>query len=213
MTAPSSSTGSGPVYGKLAIVRGKTRQPLRPINAHPYLIGSGAVCALQLGDDQIPMVHCVLRTVEGQWQVTALHPQPEVKLNGKVVQQSILNIGDRLDLGKIELEIRDLRIPESSQEPQVLRFSQDVSQVEQVELDLLQDLLAESVAEVQELEGTTTDSEEVDASQVEAFLAALTQYSEDHEAEMSAGELSETLEQMLEWINSTDQPQQKRKSA
>ena len=85
-------------------VRGSTRdgQVVR-LQSPKCTIGSGANCTLRLRADNVGPVHCLIlrgpsRTVVRRWS-------PDTRLNGRNFTESVLQAGDCLSIGAIDLEV------------------------------------------------------------------------------------------------------------
>jgi len=91
-------------------VRGSTRdgQVVR-LQSTKCTIGSGLHCTLRLRADNVGAVHCLIlrgphRTVVRRWS-------PDTRLNGRNFIESVLQAGDCLSIGAIELEVVETAQP------------------------------------------------------------------------------------------------------
>ena len=87
----------------LEVSRGRTRFPQRPVTGPRFLIGSAITCDLRLGGADIPAIHSLIVHSDEGYELETLVGDPELKVNGEVVQQAWLRDGDRIEIGSIEL--------------------------------------------------------------------------------------------------------------
>jgi len=90
----------------LEITRGRTRFPLRPVAAERFLIGAAVTCDLRLGGPLMPALHSIIHTADGCSELDAISAVPALKINGKTVDHALLNDGDRIEIGDVELTAR-----------------------------------------------------------------------------------------------------------
>jgi hypothetical protein len=93
----------------LEIVRGQARQRLRPVAATAFLIGAANDCDLVLGDHRFADVHSYLFRRPGQVTLRRLGFEPELSVNGQVVDFVSLADGDRIRTGPFEFRIHITR--------------------------------------------------------------------------------------------------------
>jgi len=93
----------------LEIVRGQARQRLRPVAASAFLIGAANDCDLVLGDHRFADVHSYLFRRPGQVTLRRLGFEPELSVNGQVVDFVALSDGDRIRTGPFEFRIHITR--------------------------------------------------------------------------------------------------------
>src|SRR5271166_6292830 len=88
-------------------VRGTTRDgQIVRLRSPKCTIGSGPNCTLRLRADQVGAVHCLIlrgpdRTVVRRWS-------PDTRLNGRSFSESVLQAGDCLSVGAINLEVVEI---------------------------------------------------------------------------------------------------------
>ena len=86
----------------LEIRRGKTNFPLRPISGDRFLIGAGSHCHLQLGGDDVPMLHSLL-VIEGRKaSLEAVVSEPPLLVNGEARRIVELSDEDTVMIGDFE---------------------------------------------------------------------------------------------------------------
>ena len=90
----------------LEITRGRTRFPLRPVAGERFLIGAAVTCDLRLGGPLMPALHSIIHTADGCSELDAISAVPALKINGKMVDHALLNDGDRIEIGDVELTAR-----------------------------------------------------------------------------------------------------------
>ena len=77
-----------------------------------YVIGSSDDCDVILRDPSVEPLHCGVILEKGAVLVWDLGAQSGVKLNGNLITQDILKVGDTMTLGNLELRVRfQLRRP------------------------------------------------------------------------------------------------------
>src|SRR5271157_4529979 len=91
-------------------VRGSTRdgQVLR-LQSPKCTIGSGPNCTLRLRADNIGVVHCLI--LRGPSQTLVQRWSPDTRLNGRNFSESVLQAGDCLSVGAIDLEVVETAQP------------------------------------------------------------------------------------------------------
>ena len=101
---PSSSIMPSPPGFLVLRVQGSARDgQLVRLQSPKCTIGSGPNCTLRLRADNIGAVHCLIlrgpsRTLVRRWL-------PDTRLNGRNFSESVLQAGDRLSIGAIDLEV------------------------------------------------------------------------------------------------------------
>ena len=101
---PSSSIMPSPPGFLVLRVQGSARDgQLVRLQSPKCTIGSGPNCTLRLRADNIGAVHCLIlrgpsRTLVRRWS-------PDTRLNGRNFSESVLQAGDRLSIGAIDLEV------------------------------------------------------------------------------------------------------------
>lgn len=93
----------------LEIVRGQARQRLRQVSAAAFLIGAANDCDLVLGDHRFAEVHSYLFRRPGQVTLRRIGFEPELSVNGQVVDFVSLADGDRIRTGPFEFRIHITR--------------------------------------------------------------------------------------------------------
>jgi predicted component of type VI protein secretion system len=89
----------------LEVRRGRTRAPRRVIRTRRFLIGAGSNCQLQLGGDDVPILHSILLVDDDGAQIDTVVPSPELFVNGVPQRSAQLRDGDLLTIGKFELAV------------------------------------------------------------------------------------------------------------
>jgi hypothetical protein len=87
----------------LRITLGATRFPVRPVLKDRFTLGSGAACDLRLGAE-FPKLFAVIVVAAPEVLLEQLAPSPALCVNGQPTQSAVLETGDRIRLGGIELE-------------------------------------------------------------------------------------------------------------
>ena len=99
----------------LEIQHGKTGYPSRPIESERFLIGAGSICDLQLGSDDIPLLHTAIIQEESQLIAESFVSYPKLIVNGEITRSMPLQDGDMLEIGPFKFK---LSIPPAWQEMQ-----------------------------------------------------------------------------------------------
>lgn len=102
--APDNS-GSASSDPWLEIRRGRTRAPRREIRGRRFLIGAGSNCQLQLGGDDMPILHSILLIEEDGAHIDAVIPSPQLLVNGRPQRSVDLHDGDVFTIGKFEFQV------------------------------------------------------------------------------------------------------------
>ena len=89
----------------LEVRRGQTRAPRRIVRTRRFLIGAGSNCQLQLGGDDVPILHSILLVDEDGAQIDTVVPSPELFVNGIPRRAAQLRDGDVLTIGKFEFAV------------------------------------------------------------------------------------------------------------
>jgi hypothetical protein len=103
------------------ILRGRTRFPRRPVRGDRFLIGGGSQCDLQLGGDDVPMLHSLIVVEGAEATIEAVSPTPVLLLNGEPARTATLRHGDRVEVGKVAFQfhhdvVRTVTTPAITQE-------------------------------------------------------------------------------------------------
>ena len=89
------------------------------LDALPVTIGRGTEANLQVHDTWASRVHCCLFEQEGQLFVRDLCSSNGTRINGRVIEESVVQSGDQLTVGITTLKVSYLRLPRRSREPEV----------------------------------------------------------------------------------------------
>ncbi len=87
----------------LEVCRGITRFPNRPVLSERFLIGAADECHLRLGGESMPALHSILLCQDTAVHLEALAQSPELRVNGAVVADALLNDGDTIEIGPFAL--------------------------------------------------------------------------------------------------------------
>jgi pSer/pThr/pTyr-binding forkhead associated (FHA) protein len=84
------------------------------LDERPRTLGRGSDCDLRWEDSALSRRHCRIRWEDGVYVLEDLDSSNGTYINGAVVRRAILRLGDRIQLGGLELEFtppaaRDLR--------------------------------------------------------------------------------------------------------
>jgi predicted component of type VI protein secretion system len=89
----------------LEIRRGRTRARRRPVRSRRFLIGAGSNCQLQLGGEEIPILHSILLINEDGAHIDAVVSTPELLVNGVPQRAADLHDGDVFSIGRFEFAV------------------------------------------------------------------------------------------------------------
>lgn len=135
----------------LKVLLGGTRFPVRPVRKDRFTIGSGDRCDLRLGGDS-PRLHSVLVVTPTEVLLEQIASSPALVVNGVAQSSAVLNSGDRIRIGGVELEAE---IPQASKlrfpPPLIGRVDEAVSAKDRSEIDVAS-LSAEQLLDLFELE-------------------------------------------------------------
>ncbi len=95
----------------LEVRRGLTRARRRPVRSRRFLIGAGSNCQLQLGGEEIPILHSILLIDEDGAHIDSLVSTPELLVNGVPQRAADLQDGDVFSIGRFEFAVN---VPEGT---------------------------------------------------------------------------------------------------
>jgi pSer/pThr/pTyr-binding forkhead associated (FHA) protein len=90
---------------QLQIRRGQARNLVRQVRSAVYLIGTARDCDLVLADPQFPQAFAYLFTNESGVTIRRLGAGPELTVNGRAIEASRLDSGDRIRTGPFEFGV------------------------------------------------------------------------------------------------------------
>ncbi|MFN0053566.1 MAG: FHA domain-containing protein [Planctomycetales bacterium] len=90
----------------LEVTRGQTRFRRRPVTNPRFLIGSGATCDLRLGGEAMPALHSLITVTGQEVHLEAIAATPQLIVNGAPIQDILLQDGDVIEIGEVELLAR-----------------------------------------------------------------------------------------------------------
>lgn len=121
----------------LEVRRGRTRAPRRPVRSRRFLIGAGSNCQLQLGGEEIPILHSILLVDDEGAHIDAVVSTPELLVNGVPQRAADLRDGDVFSIGRFEFAVN---VPD--------QFAASQAAVDELPLDDAADVEAMSAAEL-----------------------------------------------------------------
>ncbi|MDA1015346.1 MAG: FHA domain-containing protein [Planctomycetota bacterium] len=89
----------------LAIARGRTQSPNRPVRASRFLIGSADNCHLRLGGGEIPPEHSLILVRPDGPIIEQLADAPPLLVNGRSVEEHALSHDDLIQIGRFQLDV------------------------------------------------------------------------------------------------------------
>ncbi len=104
---------------RLACVDAVPTMTEQRLDALPVTIGRGTEADLQVHDTWASRVHCCLFEEAGQLFVRDLCSSNGTRINGRVIEKSVVQSGDQLTIGITTLKVSYLRLPRRSREPAV----------------------------------------------------------------------------------------------
>lgn len=108
-TASTSTTPHDSARLWVEVRRGRTRAPRRAVRTERFLIGAGSNCQLQLGGDDIPILHSILLVNEEGAHIDAVVAWPQLIVNGAPCRTADLHDGDQFTIGKFEFAVHEQR--------------------------------------------------------------------------------------------------------
>jgi pSer/pThr/pTyr-binding forkhead associated (FHA) protein len=87
----------------LEICRGRTEQPLRPVQSPRFLIGSSPRCDLRVGSAEIPPLFALIFVDGSDIWLESMAATPALRVNGRAETSVRIADGDRIGIGSIEL--------------------------------------------------------------------------------------------------------------
>lgn len=117
----------------LEVRRGKTNSPRRPVRSNRFLIGAGSNCQLQLGGDEIPILHSVLLVEEQGAHIDSLVEHPTLLVNGAPRRTADLQNGDIFTIGRFEFAVH---VPQPTESDSLENLQADVEADADPEADL-----------------------------------------------------------------------------
>lgn len=89
----------------IEICAGKTDFPHRPMTKNRFLIGAGSNCDLQLGGNNVPMVHTLIAVDGSALICESVVSHPPLFINGQQVRSVELNDSDELQIGPFQFRV------------------------------------------------------------------------------------------------------------
>jgi DNA-binding NtrC family response regulator len=84
-----------------------------PILRRPQKIGRQASCEIRVGDRGVSREHSVVWQEGGELRIRDLGSSNGTRVNGELITETVLRLGDTIQLDEIVLEVRDPRDPSS----------------------------------------------------------------------------------------------------
>ena len=159
-------------------------------------LGAGSNCQLQLGGDDIPILHSILLVNEEGAHIDAVVPWPQLIVNGTPQRTADLHDGDQFTIGKFEFAVHEQR-PAAAGQALAMTPAADLPDVPESE-----DLASLSVAAIVErIERDQRQVEQFDTARESgalALLQAAKQAARDREGDspVSADELLRELQDL-----------------
>lgn len=146
----------------LQISRGKSHYRSRPIHGGRFLIGAGSTCHLQLGGDQIPMLHSVIESNADGLSIEAIVAHPPLMINGRQRRSALLSEGDIIEIGVFEFVIHaEAHAEEHDQSEASIDTEIDLGLPESEDLSALSaSELVDRISELEELAGEMHEERE-----------------------------------------------------
>ena len=85
----------------LEIQAGQTRFPRRPVRPGRFVLGAHPTCQMQLGGDDMPLIHSLLVTDEAGVVLERIASHPPLLVNGNDVESVEINDGDLIQIGGV----------------------------------------------------------------------------------------------------------------
>jgi hypothetical protein len=194
VSSPRSS--SQPARLWVEVRRGRTRAPRRAVKSERFLIGAGSNCQLQLGGDDIPILHSILLVNEEGAHIDAVVPWPQLIVNGTPQRTADLHDGDQFTIGKFEFAVHEQR-PAAAGQALAMTPAVDLPDVPESE-DLASLSVAAIVERIERDQRQVQQFETARESGALALLQAAKQAARDREGDspVSADELLRELQDL-----------------
>src|SRR5262245_30706560 len=88
-----------PAQPSLVVTYGNTTRKVRALDRDLLVLGRAATCDINLISSEIASIHAVIVRAEEGWRVRDCGSRLGTRLNGRVVQESLLVDGDVLQIG------------------------------------------------------------------------------------------------------------------
>jgi pSer/pThr/pTyr-binding forkhead associated (FHA) protein len=88
----------------LVVTYGNTVKKHRPLEGEVIVLGRSSVCDINLVSPEVAPVHCVLLHGAQGWRLRDCSGRPGTRVNGKLVQETLLDDGDVIQLGAFSFQ-------------------------------------------------------------------------------------------------------------
>jgi pSer/pThr/pTyr-binding forkhead associated (FHA) protein len=93
-----------PTRPALRVTYGNTAKKHRVLDGDLIVLGRSSVCDFNLVSPEVAPVHCVLVRVADGWKLRDCSGRPGTRVNGKVVQEVLLDDGDIIQIGAFSFQ-------------------------------------------------------------------------------------------------------------
>src|SRR5258706_8184270 len=93
-----------PTRPALRVTYGNTTKKHRILDGDLIVLGRSTVCDFNLVSPEVAPVHCVLARVAEGWKLRDCSGRPGTRVNGRVVQEILLDDGDIIQIGAFSFQ-------------------------------------------------------------------------------------------------------------
>jgi pSer/pThr/pTyr-binding forkhead associated (FHA) protein len=94
-----------PTQPALLVTYGNTAKKYRHLDSDLIVLGRSSVCDFSLVSPEVAPVHCLLVRVKQGWRLRDCSGRPGTRVNGKVVQECLLDDGDMVQVGAFSFQV------------------------------------------------------------------------------------------------------------
>ncbi len=94
-----------PSQPALLVTYGNTSRKHRPLDGDLIVLGRSSVCDFSLVSPEVAPVHCLLVRVADGWKLRDCSGRPGTRVNGKTVQEVLLDDGDVVQVGAFSFQL------------------------------------------------------------------------------------------------------------
>ncbi len=109
-----------PSQPALLVTYGNTTKKHRPLDGDVIVLGRGSVCDFNLVSPEVAPVHCLIVHVGEGWKLRDCSGRPGTRVNGKTVQEVLLDDGDVIQVGAFSFQVH-LPAGHTPHEPPIAR--------------------------------------------------------------------------------------------
>jgi hypothetical protein len=93
-----------PSQPALVVTYGNTSRKHRPLDGEVIVLGRSSNCDFSLVSPEVAPVHCILVRVAQGWRLRDCSGRPGTRVNGKMIQETLLDDGDIIQVGAFSFQ-------------------------------------------------------------------------------------------------------------